>query len=277
MTTTSSNPTPPRLHTRREFLRTSMLGAAVSLSHPRLPPEDLLRPSTPWRRTPPFRRSTGKDGPILIVLQLAGGNDGMNTVIPYADDAYYRARPVIGIAAGQSVIKLNDYVGLNPKLAGLKGLYDEGHLSILQGVGYPNPNRSHFRSTEIWQTALRCRQNRAPTAGSGRYFDSCCKGADPTVGVAIGNQMPQSFAAAHSDRGLLLAPRAIPLGQWRQERRDSARRSTRNERSPSPPTMRASTRTTAARSDMLSRRRRHPVAKPRATSSSSSARRSTRR
>ena len=76
----------------------------------------------------------------------------MNTVIPYADDAYYRARPVIGIAK-DTVIKLNDYVGLNPKLAGLKGLYDEGHLSILQGVGYPNPNRSHFRSTEIWQTA----------------------------------------------------------------------------------------------------------------------------
>ena len=181
------------LHTRREFLRTSMLGAAASLSLPVFLQKTFFTLDA-MAADSAVQTATGKDGSILIVLQLAGGNDGMNTVIPYADDAYYRARPVIGIAK-ETVIKLNDYVGLNPKLAGLKGLFDEGHLSVLQGVGYPNPNRSHFRSTEIWQTASD--SDKVEQYGwLGRYFDSCCKGADPTVGVAIGNQTPQSFAAA---------------------------------------------------------------------------------
>jgi len=181
------------LHTRREFLRTSMLGAAVSLSVPVFLQKTFFTLDA-MAADAAVQTATGKDGSILIVLQLAGGNDGMNTVIPYADDAYYQARPVIGIAK-DTVIKLNDYAGLNPKLAGLKGLYDEGHLSVLQGVGYPNPNRSHFRSTEIWQTASDA--DKVEQYGwLGRYFDSCCKGADPTVGVAVGNQVPQSFSSA---------------------------------------------------------------------------------
>jgi len=181
------------LHTRREFLRTSMLGAAVSLSVPVFLQNTFFTLDA-LAADSAVQTATGKDSSILIVLQLAGGNDGMNTLIPYADDAYYRARPVIGIPK-QSVIKVNDLAGLNPKLTGLKGLYDEGHLSILQGVGYPNPNRSHFRSTEIWQTASDA--DKVERYGwLGRYFDSCCKGADPTVGVAIGNEAPQSFSSA---------------------------------------------------------------------------------
>jgi uncharacterized protein (DUF1501 family) len=136
---------------------------------------------------------TGKDGTILVVLQMAGGNDGLNTVIPYADDAYHVARPRLRLAADQ-VLKIDNHIALNPKLAGLKSLYDEGHLAIVQGVGYPNPNRSHFRSTEIWQTASDA--DRTLSDGwLGRYFDNCCSGADPTVGVAIGEETPQAFAA----------------------------------------------------------------------------------
>jgi uncharacterized protein (DUF1501 family) len=181
------------LHTRREFLRTSMLGAAVAFSVPVFLQKTFFTLDA-MAADSAIQTATGKDSPILIVLQLAGGNDGMNTVIPYADDAYYRARPIIGIPKDK-VIALNDYAGLNPGLHGLKGLYDEGHLSVLQGVGYPNPNRSHFRSTEIWQTASDA-DKIEPYGWLGRYFDSCCKGADPTVGVAIGNQVPQSFASA---------------------------------------------------------------------------------
>lgn len=136
---------------------------------------------------------TGKDGTILVVLQMAGGNDGLNMVVPYGDDAYHVARPRLAIPADQ-ILKVNNYVGLNPKLSGLKSLYDEGHLAVIQGVGYPNPNRSHFRSTEIWQTASDADQ--AESEGwLGRYFDNCCSGADPTVGVAIGEETPQAFAA----------------------------------------------------------------------------------
>jgi len=136
---------------------------------------------------------TGKDGTILVVLQLAGGNDGLNMVVPYADDAYHRARPRLRIAADK-VLKVNNYVGLNPKLTGLKSLFDEGRVAIVQGVGYPNPNRSHFRSTEIWQTASDA--GRTLSEGwLGRYFDNCCAGAAPTVGVALGEETPQAFAA----------------------------------------------------------------------------------
>ena len=107
---------------------------------------------------------------VLVVVQLAGGNDGLNTVVPYADDAYHRARPGIGLSES-SVLKLNDTLGLHPQMQGLKELYDEGRLSIVQGVGYANPDRSHFRSTDIWQSA------RLATDGSldgwlGRALDS---------------------------------------------------------------------------------------------------------
>ena len=181
------------LHTRREFMRTSMLGAAAAVSLPVFLQKTFFTLDA-MAADSAVQTATGKDDTILVVLQLAGGNDGMNMVVPYADDAYYRARPVIGIKR-ESVLKINDYIGLNPKLTGLKGLYDEGHFSVLQGVGYPNPNRSHFRSTEIWQTASDA--NRVePYGWLGRYFDSCCQGADPTVGVAIGNQLPQSFTAS---------------------------------------------------------------------------------
>ncbi len=136
---------------------------------------------------------TGKDGTILVVLQMAGGNDGLNMVVPYADDAYHVARPRLRLTAEQ-VLKMDHHIALNPKLTGVKSLYDEGHVAIVQGVGYPNPNRSHFRSTEIWQTASDA--DRTLSEGwLGRYFDNCCSGADPTVGVAIGEETPQAFAA----------------------------------------------------------------------------------
>src|SRR5271170_5583984 len=101
--------------------------------------------------TGPGAAGGGADGKILVVVQLSGGNDGLNTVIPYGEDYYHRARPTLGHDA-RSVIRLTDYLGLHPNLTSFKELYDEGRLSIVQGVGYPNPNRSHFRSMDIWQT-----------------------------------------------------------------------------------------------------------------------------
>jgi len=88
---------------------------------------------------------------ILVLVQLDGGNDGLNCVVPYGDDAYYRARPGIGIGKAQ-VQKINDYLGLHPNLNGLKQAFDDGALAIVQGIGYENPNRSHFASNDIWHT-----------------------------------------------------------------------------------------------------------------------------
>lgn len=96
--------------------------------------------------------AASRDDPVLVVIQLDGGNDGLNTVVPYADEAYVRARPKLHIPAAD-VHKLSDSVGLHPRMPGAKELFDEGLLAIVQGVGYPNPDRSHFRSMRIWQTA----------------------------------------------------------------------------------------------------------------------------
>ena len=180
------------LHTRRQFLRTSMLGAAASWTLPVFLEKTFFALDA-VAADALTQTATGKDGTILVVLQMAGGNDGLNMVVPYADDIYYRSRPKLGLPADK-VLKLNSYAGLNGKLTGLKALFDEGHLSVVQGVGYPNPNRSHFRSTEIWQTASDADRNESE-GWLGRYFDNCCAGADPTVGVAIGEEMPQAFAA----------------------------------------------------------------------------------
>jgi uncharacterized protein (DUF1501 family) len=119
----------------------------------------------------------------------------LNTVVPYSNDYYKKARRRIGLD-GKSVLKIDDTVGLHPNLTGFKDLYDSGSLGIVQGIGYPNPNRSHFRSTEIWQTASDSNKNE-PYGWIGRYFDNSCKGADPTVGINIGHQMPQAFSSLH--------------------------------------------------------------------------------
>ncbi len=136
---------------------------------------------------------TGKDGPILVVLQLAGGNDALNTVVPFDDDHYRRARRQLGIPA-KDVLRIQEGLGFHPALTGLRDLYEAGRASVIQGVGYPNPNRSHFRSMEIWQTASDA--HRFERRGwIGRYFDAACGGCEPTVGVNVGRQMPQAFTA----------------------------------------------------------------------------------
>jgi uncharacterized protein (DUF1501 family) len=180
------------LQTRREFLRTTMLGSALSWTVPAFLANTFaaLHADAADSAT---QIATGKDATILVVLQMAGGNDGLNTVVPYANDFYHQARPKIGLRADK-ILKLNDQIGLHGALTGFKNLYDSGNLAVVQGVGYPNPNRSHFRSTEIWQTASD--SDKIEKYGwLGRYFDSACSGADPAVGVTIGSQLPEAFFA----------------------------------------------------------------------------------
>ena len=182
------------LKTRREFLRTTMVGGALSWTVP------AFLANTFWAleaeaADSATQVSSGRDSNILVILQMAGGNDGLNTLVPFSDDHYQRARPRLGLS-GKEVLKINEDLGFHPNLAGLKALYDEGQLAVVQGVGYPNPNRSHFRSTEIWQTAVDS-DKVAQHGWLGRYFDNTCTGCDPTVAVNIGRQMPQAFAAKH--------------------------------------------------------------------------------
>jgi uncharacterized protein (DUF1501 family) len=146
---------------------------------------------------------TGKDDTILVVLQLAGGNDGLNTLVPYADDAYHQARPRIAKNA-KEILKLDDHFALNGSLPFLNSLYQEGDLGIVQGVGYPNPNRSHFVATSVWETADP--SNRSATGWLGRYFDNACPGADPTVGISLNQTQPEAFGAVKNPGVCLSSP-----------------------------------------------------------------------
>ena len=111
---------------------------------------------------------------ILVVVQLSGGNDGLNTVVPFRNDIYYRERPTLAIAR-EKVLALNDEIGFNPALEPLKALYDDGLVKVINNVGYPNPDRSHFRSMDIWQTASGSDQY-LNTGWLGRYLDATCLG-----------------------------------------------------------------------------------------------------
>ncbi|MCB2153861.1 DUF1501 domain-containing protein [bacterium] len=172
--------------TRREFLRSSAI-AAMGMAIPSFLARSALSAQT---ASPAF--APAKDDTILVVLQLGGGNDGLNTVVPFGDDAYRKARRRIGVETSK-ILQLNDELGLHPSLAPLKELYDGGELAVVNGVGYPNPNRSHFRSMEIWQTASD--SDRFLNSGwIGRYFDNCCNGtARPESAIHVGPERPQAF------------------------------------------------------------------------------------
>jgi uncharacterized protein (DUF1501 family) len=130
-------------------------------------------------------QGAGRPDRVLVIVQLAGGNDGLNTVVPIRNDDYYRARPKLGITKDRA-LRLTDEMGLHPAAAGLKKLYDEGVLGVVQCVGYPNFNRSHFRSTDIWSSAEPDRVSRSGWLG--RYFDACCSGSDPGEGAAAAKE-----------------------------------------------------------------------------------------
>ncbi len=139
----------------------------------------------------------GGEERVLVVINLQGGNDGLNTVVPYATPAYYTYRPTIGIRAAD-VLRIDSAVGLNPALGALKTLYDRGQVAIVQGVGYPNPDHSHFRSTEIWQTAVP--DAYAPTGWLGRYLDRANLPKDNLFNaVALAPVLPEVLSAQRVD------------------------------------------------------------------------------
>lgn len=121
---------------------------------------------------------------VMVVLQFSGGNDGLNTVIPIRNDIYYKSRPNLGIQKTEA-LQITDEAGLNPALTYFKDLFDEGSLGIMNNVGYPNPDRSHFRSMDIWQSASDSNQY-ITTGWLGRYLDAQCSGCDkPTQALEI--------------------------------------------------------------------------------------------
>ncbi len=147
---------------RRGFIRSSIVATAGTLMIPNFLKATGFEPSG----------SLQQQGKILVVIQLSGGNDGLNTVVPYRNDLYYQYRPGIAIRAAD-VLKATDELGFHPALSKLKDLYDRGYLAILNNVGYPNPDRSHFRSMDIWQSGSDA-ATYLKTGWIGRYLDSNC-------------------------------------------------------------------------------------------------------
>jgi uncharacterized protein (DUF1501 family) len=200
----SQNPTTPFLpSTRREFIGLTGKGIGL-LAFSQFAPQFLVQSTRAATPAPE------KDRSILVLVQLAGGNDGLNTVIPFEDADYYRLRPTLGIPK-EKVLRANDTLGLHPSMTALHGLLQDGKLAVVQNVGYPNPNRSHFRSSEIWETASSS-DAFAATGWIGRYLDNACAGMpadshDP-VAIHITSSVPQSFMSEHDHPTFGLLPGA---------------------------------------------------------------------
>ena len=135
--------------------------------------------------------ATKKD-PILVVIQLTGGNDYLNTLIPHGDSLYYDNRPNVGISP-DDVLRIDDHLGFNPAMAPIKTLYDQGGVAVINGIGYPNPNRSHFRSMDIWHTA------EPDKVGNDGWLGRVIRDLDPNAenvltGVNFGRGLPRALA-----------------------------------------------------------------------------------
>jgi uncharacterized protein (DUF1501 family) len=169
---------------RREFLKQGAGLVALGATVPAFLAQTVQAASKRNRRAL-------RDGErILVVLQLAGGNDGLNTVVPVTNDAYYRARPRLALKPADT-LRLDDDFGLHQRATGLKTLFDAGMLGVIHAVGYPNPNRSHFKSMDIWHTASP--DGKRHEGWLGRYFDNNCRGTDPCArdtGIALMAQAP---------------------------------------------------------------------------------------
>jgi uncharacterized protein (DUF1501 family) len=151
-----------------------------------------------------------KDNRVLVVVQLAGGNDGLNTLVPFADDAYYKLRPRLSIDA-KKVLRLNDHVGLHPEMIELHKLFKDGGLAVVSNVGYPNPSRSHFRATDIWETAAPS-DRMWKTGWIGRYFDAECKGVPGAMlGLRLGEQAALTFAGEQTRAATLANPSLLEV------------------------------------------------------------------
>ena len=176
---------------RRDFIRT-LLGMGLAGWMPGV----MARPH-------PHRR--------LLLIELRGGNDGLNTLIPYADPAYHRLRPRIGITR-EKVLQLDERLGLHPALEPLMASWESGELALVQGLGYPRPNRSHFRSIEIWETGSAAGQY-LDTGWLARAFASAGRPSRPRA-VVLGRGGAGVFSGPGIDSLVMQAPERFLRGAW---------------------------------------------------------------
>ncbi len=164
------------MFSRRDFLKSSTLLA--------------LAPTIPTFLAQTARAAkTERDGRVLVVIQLDGGNDGINTVVPFADEGYAKQRKVLRLPKDR-LVKITDSVGLHPSLADAGKLLDAGQLAVVQGVSYPNPNRSHFRSMAIWHSARLDPEEHGGLGWLGRALDKDARATEASASILIGSGPP---------------------------------------------------------------------------------------
>jgi uncharacterized protein (DUF1501 family) len=180
---------------RRKFIKFSGLTSSVALI-----------PGFIQALTAPFQQLEFQ-GKRLVIIQLSGGNDGLNTLVPFRDDNYYKLRPKLGLKS-ETLLKINQEAGFHPALLGFKNLFENGYLSIYNSVGYPNPDRSHFRSMDIWHTASNADEY-FNTGWIGRMLDANCEGsekpyyaieADDTLSLAMKGANKSGFAVRDPEK-----------------------------------------------------------------------------
>jgi uncharacterized protein (DUF1501 family) len=191
---TTPNANPENAYTRRAFLHRGLTIVSTASTVPFFLQRSAFGMNNPLNQMLMMSSITGvPQERVLVVVQLGGGNDGLNTVVPYGDDLYYKGRPGLAIRENSVLkIKEEDGYGFHPALTGFKELHDEGWLTTIHGVGYPNPNRSHFTSMDIWHTADSKRPN--GSGWLGRYFDATCNGSPEShSSIVLGREAPRAL------------------------------------------------------------------------------------
>ena len=185
---------------RRKFL-TLTSGVALGAAVPLLSLQDIAQAA--------IDRPLPANTPILVAVTLYGGNDGLNTLIPYADSLYFSSRPDISYPA-EKLLRLDSFLALNPSMTGIKSLWDEKKVAIIRGVGYPKPDRSHFSTMAKWQTGNPL--THVSTGWLGRWIDT--QATDPMLAISLGSVLPPLLAGAKkSGSALPLGGLVIPTGQ----------------------------------------------------------------
>ena len=179
--------------TRRRFLKLTTGAATAGVASTFLSLDQIAEAA--------INRPLPAGTPILVVVTLYGGNDGLNTVIPFKDPIYFSARPDISYKA-EDMLPLDAELALNPSMVGIKGLWDQKKVAIVRGVGYPKPDYSHFSSMAKWQTASP--QRHINSGWLGRWLDS--QPEDPLLAISLGSVLPPLLA------GTKLSGSALPLG-----------------------------------------------------------------
>ena len=184
------------MRNRRQFIRDTSL-VSSSLWVPAFLQAPMLTKS-----------SKSREGNILVVIQLSGGNDGLNTIVPFTNDIYYKNRSEISIPSSL-VERLSDNQGFHPALSSLVELFHQGEMTILNDVGYPNPDRSHFRSMDIWHTGSLAKEQQR-TGWLGRYLDhACAKCQAPYHAIEIGDNLSLALHGGFRDGLAMLGPEKL--------------------------------------------------------------------